>query len=205
MLTLGMDVARYLAGMDWRQAAYAGIKFAFIKFTDGSKIVDPQCSYHWFHSGELGIIRSPYHFYRNDDAGTQASNFHTAYLLQSLDTPLEMPPMIDVEIDPIDWNNLALFLAKIKALFNVPSLIIYTSRRYWTKVNGWEKQHDLFQAEWNYDRVPTPVNGFNPWVFRQFSGNAVGFPFGAPASCKEIDLDVFDGTIEELKQRYGIK
>lgn len=193
--TLGCDVAKWEAGMRWDIAQRNGIHFAFIKVSDGLMNKEPWAKEHWTGSGSVSVLRSPYHFYRNVHPIQQAEHF--ARCAGELNWG-ELPPMLDVEIRGIDWRALRLCLERIRALFQAQP-IIYTSRNFWPKAQGWEKEYTLFQAEWSYVADVKPVPGFHPWVFRQFTDRGHGFAYGLPQTCKQLDLDVFRGTPEGLR------
>ncbi len=64
----GIDVSRWQERIDWQRVAKMrdnGIRlqFAFIKATEGEKLVDPYFSRNWQLSRENGLLRGAYHYF----------------------------------------------------------------------------------------------------------------------------------------------
>ena len=64
----GIDVSRWQERIDWQRVAKMrdnGIRlqFAFIKATEGEKLVDPYFSRNWQLSRENGLMRGAYHYF----------------------------------------------------------------------------------------------------------------------------------------------
>lgn len=64
----GIDVSRWQERIDWQRVAKMrdnGIRlqFAFIKATEGEKLVDPDFSRNWQLSRENGLLRGAYHYF----------------------------------------------------------------------------------------------------------------------------------------------
>ncbi len=75
----GIDVSHYQGTIDWQKVAQAGIRFVFVKATQGITVVDPQFQTNWQEAKAAGLLRGAYHFFEpDDDPGQQAQNLLTA-------------------------------------------------------------------------------------------------------------------------------
>ncbi len=95
----GIDVSRWQERIDWQRVAKMrdnGIRlqFAFIKATEGEKLVDPYFSRNWQLSRENGLLRGAYHYFSPSvSASVQARLF-----LQTVDfSQGDFPAVLDVE------------------------------------------------------------------------------------------------------------
>lgn len=95
----GIDVSRYQERIEWR-----GVKemeddgrrvgFAFIKATEGNRLVDKYFKRNWRHAAEHNIPRGAYHYFHPAiDAKQQANIFIQQVKLRKGD----LPPVLDVE------------------------------------------------------------------------------------------------------------
>ena len=72
----GIDVSHFQGEVDWGAVAAAGVRFAFIKATEGLDDVDPRFAQNWQGSRAAGLLRGAYHFlHPNLDARQQAAHF----------------------------------------------------------------------------------------------------------------------------------
>jgi hypothetical protein len=91
----GIDVSRYQGKIEWAKVKQAGIRFAFIKATEGTDYVDPYFAVNWDEAREKGIARGAYHFFRPaQDGKAQAEHF----LKQVKWTKGDLPPVLDLEV-----------------------------------------------------------------------------------------------------------
>ena len=50
----GVDVSHHQGGIDWRALRASGVRFAYIKATEGAHFRDPRFAENWRRSGEAG-------------------------------------------------------------------------------------------------------------------------------------------------------
>jgi len=91
--------------------------------------------------------------------------------------------------------------------------IIYSRASFWNPYVGnpsWASSYDFWAARYNgslsgpwSDGRYKPVS-WNDWTFWQYSadGNGLGRTYGA--SSRDVDLDRFNGTLEELRKYAGL-
>jgi lysozyme len=192
----GIDVSSHQPSVDWNQVLQAGKLFAFLRATDGLDYTDPRFETYWSGALEAGMLRGAYHFYRtNDDPTAQAESFLRVIQLQ----PGDLPPVVDFEKTTGSesasqiLHDLQTWLDVVeKATGRIP--VIYTGPDFWSSFgsSGFGR-YPLWVAEYGV-QSPRPVMGWPAWTFWQYSetGSVPGIP-GA------VDLDVFQGTLEELR------
>jgi lysozyme len=192
----GIDVSKYQGDIDWRKARAAGVRFAFIKATEGGDYVDPNFLQNWEGAKQAGIARGAYHFvYWCRPANQQA----LWYMLNVPRDPDALPPVLDVE-----WNGHsstcpkrippAEALQKIKVLLDalesytgkIP--IIYTDPVFYREVleghiSGYPFWLRSVAAE------PSQLYPGQPWAFWQFTTTG-----RVPGISGDVDRNSFNGT-----------
>ena len=58
----GIDVSKYQGDIDWNSVYGSGVKFAWIKATEGGDRVDDKFEQNWTRAKEAGLPRGAYHF-----------------------------------------------------------------------------------------------------------------------------------------------
>ena len=93
----GIDVSKYQGDVDWNAVAGSGVRFAWIKATEGGDYLDEKFRQNWELSRASGIFRGAYHFaYWCRSAQEQAAWF----LANVPNDPGALPPVLDVEWNP---------------------------------------------------------------------------------------------------------
>ena len=112
----------------------------------------------------------------------------------------DLPPVVDVEDGdaPFNADELKLFIDAVEAAVGVKP-IIYTGSWYWPGGVSWAKHYMLWEAEYNHtgEGEPTISGDWADWTFWQFTNQGTGATYGA--SSQHIDLNVFNGTLQELE------
>lgn len=93
----GIDVSKYQGDVDWNAVASSGIRFAWIKATEGGDYLDEKFRQNWEAARAAGVRRGAYHFaYWCRPAKEQAAWF----LANVPNDPDALPPVLDVEWNP---------------------------------------------------------------------------------------------------------
>lgn len=93
----GIDVSRWQGTIDWRAVAGAGVRFAFLKATEGVDYVDPQFQQNWKGAARAGVLRGAYHFM----LWCRPVAEQMAWFRRNVPAdPSALPPVIDAE-----WNG----------------------------------------------------------------------------------------------------
>ncbi len=90
----GVDVSHYQGEIDWEILFKQGIKFAYIKATEGSSHIDERFTSNWEQAQKTALRIGAYHFFSMDSPGEKQ-----AELFCSIVTPVQsmLPPVIDFE------------------------------------------------------------------------------------------------------------
>jgi len=93
----GIDISKYQGDIDWARARKDGIRFAYLKVSEGGDRVDDRFYDNWAGAAAAGILRGAYHFmYWCRTASEQAVWFAQAVPQDAS----QLPPVLDLE-----WNN----------------------------------------------------------------------------------------------------
>ncbi|GED35046.1 GH25 family lysozyme [Brevibacillus centrosporus] len=96
----GIDVSHHQGAIDWKKVAADGVKFAFIKATQGTSFVSPTLVTNAKAAAANGIKVSYYHFAEPDQSPT-AQVDHFLKTIQGL--PIDLALILDIEGDN-DWT-----------------------------------------------------------------------------------------------------
>lgn len=197
MTVFGIDVSHWQGNMNWIAAQAAGVRWAYIKATEGIDYVDDQFFSNWLGTGALKIPRGGYHFYKAWlDPVAQAEHFAS-----TLPDNWELYPCIDLEDTHNASSNENLdihkFLIRFEELTGVKP-VIYTSAGYWNSIVGdtdWGHEYDLWVANWRVASPTLPVD-WTTYTFWQYDVIPAGAKYGAQS--ERIDVNVFNGSWEEF-------
>lgn len=90
----GIDVSAYQGNISWSVLSEQGIKFAFIKATEGSSFVDEKFNINYEKANKTNLKIGAYHFFSYDSEGSaQADNF----IKNVPKTEDMLPPVVDIE------------------------------------------------------------------------------------------------------------
>lgn len=191
----GVDVSRHQGDIDWYQLKSHEVKFAFIKATEGEKLIDKQFEENWSMAKEVGIARGAYHFYRPKlDWKIQARNFINNVELEKGD----LPPVLDIEL--IHSKDQEYLVSEIKKYLEVLEKhygmkpIVYTYENYYNRFLLDEfRGYNLWIAK--YSNSAPALNDAAHWEFWQYSetGELIGIS-------EKVDLNCFYGNKEQFQK-----
>lgn len=199
----GVDTSNYqhTTSLNWSSVQASGVKFAFLKATEGTWYRDPYFAGDWSATGRVGIYHGAYHFARPSvgSAAAQATYFVNTIGPQNLRGTL--PPVLDLEVTGgltpsqlITWTHT--WLNTVQQLTGRDP-IIYTSPYFWKdNLNNSTAFHayPLWVANYgvSYPMVP---GGWPTWSFWQHtsSGQITGIS-------GNVDEDVFNGDMAGLQK-----
>lgn len=170
----GIDVSRHQGVIDWTKAAAAGVKYVFIKATEGATYTDPNLQTYVAGAVGAGIPIGFYHYARpeNNGAKTEAANFAK---ITSTYKP-QFPLVLDVEGDAAKLGRANLtqwcltFLQELKRLTGQDGMI-YTGASFANSYLGPELgSYPLWIAHYN---VTTPMANatWGTWSVFQYSSS----------------------------------
>ncbi|MCD8167219.1 MAG: glycoside hydrolase family 25 protein [Bacteroides sp.] len=196
----GIDISHYQGSVNWsvlalnQQNRYP-LRFVFMKATEGGDLADHTFQDNFAAAREHGFIRGAYHFYNSrTDAVKQADFFTNTVKLEKGD----LPPVLDIEITGKKEKNelvssLKIWLERVESYYNVKP-ILYTSYKFRQRFldDPFFDKYPYWIAHYYVDSVRYE----GEWHFWQHTD--VG---RVPGIKEEVDLNVFNGTLEEL---YGL-
>jgi len=211
----GIDVSSYQKAVDWLKARTEGVKFAFVKATEGASWVDPYFARNWSELRRLQIPHGAYHFYRAQQDISQIWKF-----LEIVKPEADELLVIDIEnnggLSRVELTtNLAADVEYIE--FITGRYPIIYSRANWLnanlnvgdlpKLDYWLAQYKLANLFPFYtDEYPTESIVI-PWGvrpeqvrFHQSGEKGNGAKFGAQSYY--LDYDRFIGTEAELQAYF---
>jgi GH25 family lysozyme M1 (1,4-beta-N-acetylmuramidase) len=199
--SIGIDVSSYQGNVNWGGQWQFGIRFAYVKATEGTYYTNPYFAQQYNGSYNVGMIRGAYHFgIPNQSAVAQADYFASHGGRWSADGRT-LPPALDIEYNPygatcyglsqsamVGW--LSAFANEVrKKAGRYP--VIYSTTDWWRTCTGnsaaLAKTDPIWIANWSSSPGTLPA-GWNTWKFWQYSDGG-----GA------LDHDIFNGGFAALK------
>jgi len=199
MMLPGIDVSNWQGVIDWNQVAAGGIKFAFIKATEGGTFRDARAAVNFEDAVAAGIIPGLYHFFRaNIDPAKQVENFLSVAFDVAKSAPA-LPPVLDLE-DAGSCSNADLrhcvqqFVRKIDEVIG-RAPIIYVSPNFWkAHLASYKVERNLlWVAHWRVEQPRVP-EGWTTWSFWQYSNKGT-----VKGIAGDVDLDWFNGDEAGLR------
>ncbi|WP_455587485.1 glycoside hydrolase family 25 protein [Bacteroides sp.] len=195
----GIDISHYQGDIDWVRLTQSRltdfpIEFVFMKATEGGDHGDDTFARNFSEAGKHGFIRGAYHFFSpNTDPLKQADFFIRTVKL----APGDLPPVLDVEVTGKKTvqelqQNIKRWLDTVEAYYGVKP-ILYTSYKFKTRYLN----DSIFDAYpyWIAHYYVDSVKYEGKWHFWQHTD--VG---SVPGIEEDVDLNVFNGPLEELKK-----
>ncbi|AUZ39537.1 GH25 family lysozyme [Bacillus sp. MBGLi79] len=129
----GIDVSHWQGNIDWKKVAKDGIKFAFIKATEGTTLIDKKFKRNVLGANAAGIKTGAYHFARfgsKSEALAEARFFLSLVKKVSLSYPL----VLDLEVNQRNVDKSVLTNAAVAFLREIESAgyfaMIYSSKSF---------------------------------------------------------------------------
>ena len=194
----GIDVSYHQDKIDWTRVRKAGIRFAFIRVSDGITVEDPRFDENWANAKQAHVLRGAYQFFRPDQSATAQADLLIAAIARDGG---ELAPVIDVEatggkFPPQIAAAIKVWVQRVRTRLGVEP-IIYTSPEFWRdRVGGADfSSQILWLAHYTAEcpRVPAPWTAWTYWQYSK-TGRVDGIR-------GDVDLDVFAGTIDDLRRR----
>lgn len=131
----GFDISHYQPSVDFDAAYAAGLRFVYIKATEGTTYKDPVFSQHYKGATNANFIRGGYHFAHGDtSATTQAQYFANNGGGWTADG-MTLPGMLDLEGDCIDVDWIQEFSDEYYSITSRYP-VLYSSPSWWQECTG---------------------------------------------------------------------
>lgn len=195
----GIDISHYQGRIDWAQLTLNKrgkfpLCFVFMKATEGGDLGDDTFVRNFNEARDYGFIRGAYHYFiPKTDAVRQADFFIRTVQLSKGD----LPPVLDVETtgdkSPAELKrSVKTWLDRVEAHYGVKP-ILYTSYKFKKRYLN----DSIFNTYpyWIAHYYVDSVRYEGRWHFWQHTD--VGT---VPGVEEKVDLNVFNGTLEELNE-----
>jgi lysozyme len=194
----GIDVSRWQTEINWSQVAQAGVKYAIIRASNGTEIIDQYFSSNWENAQQSGILRGAYQYFRpGQDALAQAQ-----LLVQRIreEGMMDLPPVIDVETTDdqpasVIKQKIRIWLDHVEAEFGVKPMI-YTGFYFWRDTIGGGDEfadYPLWHPQYTNAACPRIADAWSKWKLWQYTSE--GRVMGISGN---VDLNRFNGTETDL-------
>ena len=205
----GIDVSHFQGDIDWKAVKAAGIRFAYLKASEGVSIQDQKFQQNRAGCKANNIPCGAYHFFRAKDSVAPQVDLFVSTLgrLQAG----ELPPVLDVEV-PSDWTQLSVSdrVSIVNEWMNSvdkklgTTVTLYINPSMFRDVLGSPKSlssRPLWIAQ--YPRTPTSQpalpKGLSTWRFWQYSMS--GHVSGIDSA---VDLNRFNGDAKALSALLAV-
>ena len=200
----GCDISVYQGTVDFAKMKAAGVNFVILKATQGN-YWDSKFKANW--QASQGILpRAAYHFYDwNYTLQANIDALCNAYTLY----PCEFNPVLDFEstVNAPGQTTAASyclrFLQEVESRIGKTPLL-YTSPGYWASHGSSSAEfskYPLWIAHYGVS-IPTVPKPWSKWHFWQYTSKGDGKAYGVASM--SIDLDYWNGTLEEFKAWAGL-
>jgi len=203
----GTDVSSWNDPINWATVTGSGVKFAYIKATEGTYYTNSHYASDAASAKANGLYVGAYGFARPDSPDPAAQ---VNYLLAQANYYADgktLPPMVDLEYgSAVGQQNCyglspAQLSAWIRAFVNEFQRVagrppvIYTATYWWNTCTGSDTSFgNLPLAIANYGSSPSPLPaGWGKYTLWQYTDNS-----GIPGAAGGIDGDVFNGSLADL-------
>ncbi|KAF9732784.1 hypothetical protein PMIN06_010151 [Paraphaeosphaeria minitans] len=196
----GFDISHYQSTVNFAAAYSGGLRFVYIKATEGTTYTDPKFSQHYSGATNAGFIRGGYHFAQpGSSSGAAQASFFVAHGGGWSADGSTLPGMLDLEVANCGGLSTSQTVAWIQSFSDqYRSLtgrypIIYTNLSWWTTCTGnsaaFKDTSPLMLARWA--SAPGTIPGGWPYytIWQYKDSNAYGG-----------DSDVFNGDEAGLRR-----
>ena len=212
--SIGCDISHYqddpttlTRHVNFDQMKLNGADFCFMKASQ-TLWTDKTFKPHWIGAKDAGLLRGAYHFLTFDVDGRKQAEYYWSLIEHD---PGELPPVCDYErfgnIPGSASDYLWAFCSTIERLSGVTP-IIYTGAFFWNETvprsATWRK-FPLWMASYTsqsyMEANVARLTPWDAWTFWQFTDKGNGNNYGAES--KQIDLNYYNGTTEQLLAKYA--
>jgi GH25 family lysozyme M1 (1,4-beta-N-acetylmuramidase) len=214
-LTNGVDVSGWqsLNASQWASWYASGIRFAYVKATEGTDYSSAEFAAQYSDSYNAGMLHGAYHFATpNTSSGAAQANFFADHGGGWSADGRTLPPMLDIEYNPygatcyglsqgamvswiLDFSN-----TMLRRTGRLPA--IYSTTDWWTRCTGNSpalSANPLFIARYVSSPSSGPGTlpaGWSNYTFWQWSSSAGTV---VDLSGSNVDTDVFNGSPDALE------
>ena len=202
----GVDISAHQADVDWQGLEKEGIRFAFVKATEGTTFVDSLFAHNWEEAHKTDMKVGAYHFLTYTTPGkTQAQNY--------IDTVNKkwgmLPPVVDVELYGEYEDNhpsrkemyeiLDVVLEMLEKEYHRTPIIYTNLSVYEQYISGRYDEYPIWIS--SPDAIPETLPDDREWLFCQYTFTRTSASVGNHA--KHVDYNVFNGSEWDFRKYDG--
>ena len=201
-ITEGIDVSHWQGTIDWTSVAASGKRFAYMKASEGTDLVDTTYAGHRAQAKALGMYVGAYHFARPDRTPGDSIAEADYFLAMSQLVAGDLLPVLDLEVTgglaPTELQEWVKgYMGRIYERTGVRG-VIYTSPSFWRNSmadTNWFAAYGhrtLWVAHWTTGPAPSVPGGNwagTGWTFWQYTSSGT-----VPGISGRVDLNRFNGT-----------
>jgi len=188
----GVDVSHHNGQVEWPKLASSGVKFVYIKASQGTNFRDPRFDANWRASANAGVVRGAYHFLGAEGDGAEQARSYLALIAKSGGLLAnDLTPVLDLE-----WDFERVGSARVDRWSKVPADQIAKAVKAWidTVQTATGRRPIIYtSASWWNERMAgsMQLKDYQHWVadYRQSSINA-----GAPKSVRQHAYQIWQFT-----------
>lgn len=185
---VGIDVSHYQGSIDWAKVAESGVKFAYIKATQGMKYSDPRLAFNANGADVAGIPYGLYHVFVS--GGGQAQIDHWLHTRDQFKA--QLPMWLDIEPGAVTEDTeeeVIDFLSQV-----VPAIVYCSPGTAQALTDPKVQDYKLAIAHYTSAEKPNTVQ-WPTWTFwqRQSDGEV-------PGITTAVDIDWFNGSMEDFQK-----
>jgi len=202
----GIDVSKFQGDIDWNAVANSGVKFAWIKATEGGDRRDQRFQANWTGAKAAGVPHGAYHFvYWCRPPLEEISWFEQ-------NAPVEddaLPPVLDVEATPTSKTchrhlteesaiaDMKVMLEEMERHYGKRP-VIYTTVDFYQAIlsDGAFMDYPIWVRSTRYH--PAVKYGLRPWRFWQYQSDGL-----VAGIASNVDRDAFFGTEKQWEAFLG--
>jgi lysozyme len=196
----GIDVSKYQGNIDWGAVKNSGVKFVWIKATEGGDHADEKFTANWAGAKQVGIPHGAYHFMY----WCRPPSEEVAWFEQNV--PVEddaLPPVLDVEPTPTSQTcrrhlekeptiaDMKVMLEEMERHYGRRP-VIYTSVDFYEAIlaDGAFSDYPIWVRSTKHH--PSVRYGSRKWHFWQYQEDGA-----TPGIVGHVDQNVYYGTPEQ--------
>jgi lysozyme len=195
-VTPGIDVSYYQDEIEWPRVHRAGIRFAFIRLSDGAALRDPRFARNWAEARRAGVARGAYQFFRPDQSAVAQADLLIAALRGDRG---ELPPALDIEADAglapaVIAARARVWIDRVRHQLGVEP-VVYTGSDLWRAGDATPLAPQPLWIAHYTQGCPILPTAWDHWTFWQHTDRGA-----VPGIEGPVDLDLFAGALGELRR-----
>jgi GH25 family lysozyme M1 (1,4-beta-N-acetylmuramidase) len=199
----GIDVSHHNGSIDWPSVAADGVKFVYIKATEGITWADPMLDANYKGAKSVGLKVGFYHFAHpsKTNAAAEAQHFIAAVKPYKVD----LPHVLDIEVaSGLSAVDITAFSAAwLDAVKVLGKEAIYTGESFAANLQGQLGQYPLWVAHYGVNQ-PANAASWQKWSLFQYDDKGTVAGINGNVDMDEMDADYYNALFPPVKPKRFI-